>query len=287
MRSMLQLACVAALALGSPGLSVVVSGPAAAAEPSPLPEDPLTKFKELSAKAETAFQAGQYQGAVDAYLEAYGVVASPDVLYNIAYLYDRHLGQTELAQDFYRRVIRTPDSSKEIIELSMKRLAELEPKSIATPAPAPAPAPDVGKPADGGKPAVADATTSGDNTATKKLERDSGPGPGPWVAIGVGGAALLGGIVAGILAQGTNDDFQSAADIDDKRRLEDDGKSQALASDILTFGGGALIVSGVIWYVLASDGEPAAAPATTTLELPPLRPLVTRDGIGLAYGGHL
>jgi len=253
-----------------------LSARALAADPAPA--DPLVRFKELSAKAEAAYQARQYQSAIDIYLEAYGVLASADVLYNIAYIYDHHLTKRDLAQDFYRRVIRMPESSKEIMELSVKRLAELEAAANTnvnvlkpgepTPAPAPTPAP--------GTPGV-----------DQSLRRDDpGPGVAPWVMVGIGGAAVIGGVVMGLAAQGTNDDFHAETDLDVKRTLEDDGRGQALWADILGFGGGALVAGGLIWYFVASGSEQAPA-SSVQLELPPLRPLLTRDGIGLAWGGKL
>ncbi len=247
-----------------------------AAEPAPV--DPLIRFKEISAKAEAAYQARQYQAAIDAYMEAYGVLQSADVLYNVAYIYDHHLQRRELAQDFYRRVIRMPESSKEIMALSVKRLAELDAQDTANvnvlkPNDTPADPPPVKPPVEG--------PVEGLN---KRIERDdSGPGAGPWVLVGLGGAAVVGAVIFGLSAQGTNDDFKAESDLERKRELESDGKSQALATDLLGIGGGLLVAGGLIWYFAASGD----APAPTTVELPPVRPMLTRDGIGIVVGGTL
>ncbi len=258
------------------GLAAPMVAPAIhAAEPAPV--DPVVRFKEISAKAEAAYQARQYQAAIDAYLEAYGVLQSADVLYNVAYIYDHHLQRREFAQDFYRRVIRMPESSKEIMELSVKRLAELEAQDTANV--------NVLKPGDKPvdppvKPPLDTGPVDGLN---KRIDRDTGPGAGPWVLVGIGGAAVVGAVVFGLSAQSTNDDFKAETDLVRKRELESDGKSQALATDLLGIGGGLLVAGGLIWYFAASGDE--AAP--TTVELPPVRPLLTRDGFGIVVGGTL
>ncbi len=103
--------------------------------------------------------------------------------------------------------------------------------------------------------------------------------------VGLGGAAVIGGVIFGITAQGTNDDFKVEDDFARKRVLESDGKSQALTSDILGITGGVLVASGLIWYFVASGDDPP--PPRTTFALPSVRPLLLRDGLGLAVGGTL
>lgn len=264
------------------GLATPVASPLMVRAAEPAPVDPVVRFKELSAKGEAAYQARQYQAAIDAYLEAYGVLGSADVLYNIAYIYDHHLQRRDMAQDFYRRVIRTPDSSKEIVELSVKRVAELEAQDKVA-ANVLKPEDPATKPVD--KPVGPTGPVREGPGLDDRLVRDNGPGPAPWVLVGLGGAALIGGVVFGVIAQGTNDDFKAEDDLTKKRALESDGKSQALTSDILGITGGVIVATGLIWYFAASGGEPA--PTRTTFELPAVRPMLLKDGIGLALGGTL
>ena len=116
------------------------------------------------------------------------------------------------------------------------------------------------------------------------VKPDGGPGAAPWVLVGIGGAAVVGAVVFGLMAQGTNEDFDAESDIALKKELESDGKAQALTSDLLGVGGGLLVAGGLIWYFAASGEEPAPR---TTVELPPVRPMLTRDGFGIAFGGTL
>lgn len=252
-----------------------------AAEPTP-GVDPVARFKELSVRAETAFQGHQYQAAVDAYLEAYGVLPSADVLYNIAYIYDHHLQNMDLAQDFYRRVVRTPDSTKEILELSMKRLAELEARSNAR---APLLVPD-----NGGNGGVNNGNggNGGVSGGVKLPPKDDGVGPAPWVFIALGGASVIGATVMGIVAQGTHDDFENASDVAGMESLEKKGKDQALAADILGIGGGVLLGTGIILF-FANGGADGGASSTSdaSFELPAVRPLLAPGAVGLSWEGKL
>ncbi|MCC6625516.1 MAG: hypothetical protein IT385_30030 [Deltaproteobacteria bacterium] len=272
-----------ALALGA--MLAGASVPAArAADPPPAAADPAARFKELSARAEAAFQARQHQAAIDLYLEAYGVLPSPDVLYNIAYLYDRHLGKLELAQDFYRRVIREPNSSKEITELSMKRLGEIDAKLEAR-----------AKVLDGG-PATSAPPTAPPTGAGGVVDRpapppDDGPGAAPWILIGTGTAAIVGGAVMALVASSTHDDYgrlAAATELDDKRATEDSGRSQALVADVLGIGGGVLVATGIIVYLAESSG---ARGAGSVSPLPgggaSLKPVLVPGGFGLALEGSL
>ncbi len=264
-------ASASALVIACVGAPTWVGVQARAAEPAPVDPAPVGRFKALSAQAEAAFQARQYQSAVDAYLEAYGVLPNSEVLYNVAYIYDYHLNRRSLAEDFYRRVIREPQSSKELIALSIKRLEELEALD-RTVAPAIEPTPPV-------MPQPSPGDTGGVND---RLVRDTGPGAGPWVLVGIGGAAVIGGVAFGLAAQSTNEDFKAIDDLAQKRTFESDGKAQALTSDLLWVGGGLLVVSGLIWYFAAS-GDEADPKVGTSL----VQPFVMRDGAGVMVGGTL
>ncbi|MFO0744955.1 MAG: hypothetical protein U1F43_04660 [Myxococcota bacterium] len=253
---------------------LALAGPARAADPPPS-GDPVVQCKELSARAEAAYQARQYQAAIDAYLEAYGVLASADVLYNIAYIYDHHLQRLDLAQDFYRRVIRMPDSTKEILELSMKRLSEIEAREAVR-------APLLEGPKD--PPPVADPNHV--DARVTLPPADDGPGAAPWVLVTLGGASLVGAAIMGLVAQSTNDDYARLDDVAAMRRTEDRGRQQALAADVLGIGGGVLVGSGLIWF-FAGGGASAAASGESRVELPALRPMLGGGAVGVTWEGRL
>lgn len=252
----------------------------------PAPTDPAARFKALSADAEAAFRAKRYQEAIDAYLEAYGVVPSAEVLYNIAYIYDRHLANRGLAKDFYSRVVRTPESSKDILALATKRLTELEAEDKAE---VKVIAPTLGGtgPRSGDTPAAPAEPRVGDATSVPDPDPPvdpGGPGVAPWILVGAGGAALVTGVVLAVSAQSTHDDFRATDDLDEKRSLGSDGESLSVAADVLMFGGAALAAGGLVWYFVASSGEPTGQ-GSVNVETS-LAPMLMPDGMGLTFGGQ-
>jgi hypothetical protein len=64
--------------------------------------------------------------------------------------------------------------------------------------------------------------------------------------VGVGAAALIGGAVAGGLAQGDNNKAEEAATPSDAEDLLASSQTKALAADVMYGIGGALLLTGVI-----------------------------------------
>lgn len=85
-----------------------------------------------------------------------------------------------------------------------------------------------------------------------------------WILIGLGGAALAGSAVTGVLALGADGDLQDCRDddacarTDEEKSLADDVRSQALLTDILVGSGIAIAATGVA--LLLFSGDEAAAP---------------------------
>ena len=88
-----------------------------------------------------------------------------------------------------------------------------------------------------------------------------GAGPGPWVLLGTGGAALVGGIVTGIMANSAEADIEdncpgnlcpTSYDLDGNKGR---ARSLAVTTDILLFGGAAIAASGAAWYLIHRMGQ--------------------------------
>lgn len=84
---------------------------AAGAQPRPVPPaDAEEAAKEQAARAKAAFDRGDYAVAVEAYREAYRLVPSPGLLYNLGQAY-RLLGACAEAAEAYREYLRlVPES---------------------------------------------------------------------------------------------------------------------------------------------------------------------------------
>ena len=209
------------------------------AQPSDAP-DPATlaQVEALARRARTFYEQGRYDRAVAMYLEAYRKLPAAATLYNVAHIYDRKLDEPDLAADFYRRYIRSPDADPKAVERATKRIGEIkaaqESDTLDLPVPPirvdPTPPPPARPP-----PGPSGRTTAG------------------WITVAVGGAAVAGGAVMGTFASDKADRFKDVGE-SDRQALREDGKSQALIADIL-FGVGAAAVATGLVLILTDRGD--------------------------------
>ena len=104
----------------------------------------------------------------------------------------------------------------------------------------------------------------------------------PFVLIGVGAAALVGGIVAGVLSTSDADAYASAPggspqNVDAFLTILSRAQTEALAVNILIIGGAVLVAAGVVW-ALAAGREDGTSPLS-------LAPSVGPGSVGLALSG--
>jgi hypothetical protein len=111
-----------------------------------------------AARAYAAYVEKDYEAAVRLYLEAYRAAPSPDILYNIARIYETGLGDRVSAIKFYRDFIGEPSADPRRVELASVRLLELE--GDAEPSlPEPAPSREAPRAADDPAPVATPAST--------------------------------------------------------------------------------------------------------------------------------
>lgn len=103
----------------------------------------------------------------------------------------------------------------------------------------------------------------------------------PFVLIGIGAAALIGGAIAGGLYLADADLYmqpvETAAQRDELDVILDRGNAEGLASSILLVGGGVLAATGLIW-LLAAGNDDGSSPLA-------LLPMVSPDGGMLTLHG--
>ena len=190
------------------------------------------------------YNRGEFDQAADAYRRSYEASARPQLLYNM-YLAYRDGGRSAEAASALRRYLSEVDdedieADRELLE---GRLAVLEEAAARE----------------------ADEQVDHEEGVTPE-HQEPPPVETRGVAIGgvvlasVGGAALVVGIVTGVMASGVESDLESACtnmvcpsefagDIERGQRL-------ARTTDAILFGGAALAVGGVLWMLIGrSDGD--------------------------------
>lgn len=137
-----------------------------------------------AALAYAAYVDEEYEAAVRLYLQAYEAAPSPDILYNIARIYDVRLGDHANAIKFYRDVVSDPSAEPRRVALASARLHELtggaEAATLAPAASSAAPLEDAAPaspPAHSDAPAVTMAPS-----VEGSLHAESSPHPPSWSA---------------------------------------------------------------------------------------------------------
>lgn len=235
------------IALGMVGpvlsLSMATAAPAGAA---PAPTAELTDIREVEALdqktldvAESAFfeglghyRAGRFEEAAQAFQKAYASSRHRDMLFNVAQSREK-LGDVAGAVEWYRAYLATKPADETAVIHKVKQL--------------------------GGEPVAAEPSRAQAAEPTGPVETiEKGPGPWPWVAAGLGVAALAGGTVLGFQALGEASDARDATLRSDAKSHKDAAESKALIADIC-FGTAAVAAGTAVFLWWRADREAAGA----------------------------
>lgn len=245
----------------STALAILIAAPVQA-QPA---DDAVSQVEALAGEARALYDAGEFGQAVAKYLEAYKLQPTAAVLYNVAVIYDKKLKEVDLAIDFYRRYIGSPDADPQAVQRATARLQALKAEK------------ETRRQAE-----LSTLTPTGGGQA----EGQRTPPPAPmstqavtgWVMASAGAALLIGGGVVGYLAGDSQEKFaDSTREVDDRIEARDVGEDRALIADVLLGAGAAATITGLLLVVL--DDGPAEAEGTAIHVGP------RGDGFGVSVGG--
>lgn len=197
------------------------------------------EFRALTASANEKFQAEDFDGAIRDFKAAYAIKPVSNILYNVARLHEKN-GQLEDALEFYQRFARAPNVDKGPRQDAVERIKTIrdvldldrEEEPSAEPASAPV--------------AAEESAAEPDRTLA-------------YVFWGIGGAAILGGAVFGILTMSANGDFDDAQTLEERRDAADTGETFGLVADSLFVGGAVMGIVGTVLYLTASGSSESSA----------------------------
>ena len=234
------------------GSSVALAAPSeeAPAEEAPAVSDvDKSEAEKLSEEAVGKFQAKDYDGAAALFDQAYELDPQPNYLFNIGRVYEE-AGNLEKAVEYYGRFVKQPGVDLDSRGVALERLKVLAEILQATGEPKEDPKEEDPKEEDPKEEVEPPPPAPVDNSADEKKRKTlRGAGFG---LLGVGAAALIGGAVAGGLAQSDNNSAADAATPVDSQDLLDSSRTKALAADIMFGLGGALVLTGVILVAIGS-----------------------------------
>ena len=250
--------------------ATIVAPPTLASAQDPEEGTPTSGYKAYLAQAQELYSQEDYVGAAQAYQAAYDLKPNPNLLYNIARIYEK-AGKFEEAITYYERFAREPDIKLDARKDAIERLKALR-EVVALDNP-PDPEPD---PKDTPDPEP-------DPDKIVKADPDPDPEPEPVgetnytpaiITLGAGVLALGGGGAMGVLASNAATEAEGATSLGDFQAAAQNGSTYALAADGLFILGGALTITGVVLLLTASPEEASSDQAVIT-------PVVGPDGVGV------
>lgn len=203
--------------------------------------------KKAFAAGTRAYAEGDFETALARFRRAYELTGSPDLLYNIATVSDRMRLDEEALEAYEGYLEARPDSTdREHVSgridvlraaIDAQRRAEIDAEIEAR------------------KAALEAAARV---KAERPLTRYVGPGPGPWITIGAGSAAVVTGAVLFGLGQRDQRSVETAPPGSSYSTVEDmaeRGPRRTKAGIALLGVGGAAVVGGIIWQLTGGHEE--------------------------------
>lgn len=263
----------------------------ALAEEEPNPED--REFEAIVTQAVEHYEAQRYEQAISSFQRAYEMRAQPELVYNIARIYERSL-ELQQAVDTYERFLSLPNTTADLRSRAANSLALIRAEIAAR---------------ERAERAGQENTTPGGGTGTGQgiSEQDTGEQPEippeerasavvitGWALVGVGAAALVAGIAMGGLTLAEETATEEAGNLADQELHLDRGESFALSADVLFGGGGALAVAGIALLIVhavrsrsdaSEDGTESDEDDESNFDYSLTPFSLARGGLGLSLGG--
>jgi tetratricopeptide (TPR) repeat protein len=263
----------------------------------PPPCDASKVSKSDSDRAHTVYLSGKqyldesnYDKAISYFNDAYSIDCSVHgILPIIATAFERRGDRPEAVRALEEYVHRAPNAGdREVIERRIRNLKD----QIAREAPPPpavssAPPPPPPVASASAAPEPASAAPPPPPPPPPEHTTGSGSGPGPWVLVGAGGAALVTGIV--VYAVGASAVSSAATDCGPNHNecpsntdvsKGNGGRTTEVVGGVVGGVGLAAVAAGVIWKLVGANPAPASGQASVL-------PVFAPGYVGLNVGGAL
>jgi tetratricopeptide (TPR) repeat protein len=227
--------------------SCLVSTSGVAAQSSQSRDARIAQAKKAFAAGTRAYANGEFKTALTSFQRAYDLTDSPDLLYNIATVSDR-MRRDEEALEAYEGYLeaRPKSADREHVESRIDVLrAAIEARGRA----------ELDAEIEARNAAIEAAARV---KAERPLTQHVGPGPGPWITIGVGSAAVVTGAILVGLGQRDQKNVESAAPGSSYamvQEMADRGPRRSKAGVALMAVGGAGLIGGIIWQLTGGHEE--------------------------------
>jgi hypothetical protein len=290
---------VAAFAVSVVAVPALAQQGASSGYPAPCPASQVSKSDVE--RAHTVFLSGKgfldeanYDKAISYFKDAYSIDCSVHaILPIIATAYERK-GDKQSAvgalQEYLKRVPNAPDH--EVIQRRINNLQDqiAQEKGAATAVPtastppaastAPTAAPTATTPS-----TATMATAEPTSTATAPPTTEGGHSVAPWIVVGVGGAAVVAGVVLFAVGAGDISTAEQKCPVHgncndpNSQSTGNTGRTLETVGVVAGAVGVAAVAGGLLWHFLETPGAPSTTGATVT-------PVVAPGYAGLGLGGR-
>jgi tetratricopeptide (TPR) repeat protein len=227
--------------------SCLVSTAGVRAQSSQSRDARIAQAKEAFDVGTRAYANGEFESALASFQRAYELTGSPDLLYNIATVSDR-MRRDEAALEAYEGYLeaRPKSADREHVESRIDVLrAAIEARKRA----------ELDAEIEARRAAIEAAARV---KAERPLTQHVGPGPGPWITIGVGSASVVTGAVLLGLGQRDQKKIEGAppgSSYSMVQEMADRGPRRTKAGVALMGVGAAGVVGGIIWQLTGGHEE--------------------------------
>jgi tetratricopeptide (TPR) repeat protein len=236
---------------------------AAAAHAQPAPPNPGDPAEAAYQEGKRLYDIQEWDQAIAKFKDAYRQRSDAASLFNIAQSY-RLKGDCANAISFYKTYKRNFPSAENLDKVD-KFIAELEPtcpREPAPPLPPPVPVPEQ-HPA---PPQPVEGVTLEPPPPPSNDDPGHGKKLAGYIALGVGGAGIIGGVVLGVAAHGKANDVTNGSGPWDPSLETSGERDQRYSRICFAVGAAGVIAGGVLWFL----GHNEAGEALHTVAVAPL-----------------
>ncbi len=257
-------AAVSLVTLGCAASSVGLAH-AQATTPATPPPTPTTttsdaegaeaEARALYAAAQAAFHEGRFENSLQYFQRAYELTRRPALLYNLGVTYDR-LRRDQEALDAFEQYLREEPQAPNVREVE-GRVAVLR-QAIARTAPTPIETTPIETTPVETTPIESTPVESTPVETPRVVASSGDAGPGPWVVVGIGGAALVAGaVLLGVAAADVAavEGADRGSSWDAVRDAYERSEAESIAGGVLLGVGAAAAAAGVVWAIAGSSGS--------------------------------
>ena len=224
--------------------------------------DTATSAEEHSRRGVEFYAEGKLPEAVREMLKAYELAPESGLLYNIARIYQK-MGQRDLAVHYLKEFVTQPGADPDRVQKALEHLEELN-RASAAPPPAETPLVDEVPPAPPKVEAAPPPTEPSPSPVTPTPQASGPDHTAAWVALGVGGGALVvGGVLGGLALDRASDLTRPGVSYGAKRDAQRSSRSFALGADVCIGVGVAAATVGLVLLLTGGDDPSAATVAPT------------------------